>query len=43
VKGGSALSITYVTRKPILFVGTGQNYADLREFEPEEFVNTILE
>jgi fused signal recognition particle receptor len=43
VRGGSALSVTYVTGKPILFVGTGQNYADLREFEPEEFVNTILE
>lgn len=42
IKGGSALSVTYVTKKPILFVGTGQNYGDLKEFDPEEFVNIIL-
>ncbi len=42
IKGGSALSVTYVTKKPILFVGTGQNYGDLKEFDPEEFVNMIL-
>ncbi len=42
VRGGSALSVTYVTKKPILFVGTGQNYDDLEEFEPEKFVQMIL-
>jgi fused signal recognition particle receptor len=42
VKGGSALSVTYVTHKPILFIGTGQTYDDLREFKPEEFVQMIL-
>lgn len=42
VKGGSALSVTYVTKKPILFVGTGQNYDDLEEFNPEKFVEMIL-
>lgn len=42
VKGGSALSVTYVTGKPILFVGTGQNYDDLEEFKPEKFVDMIL-
>ena len=42
IKGGSALSVTYVTQKPILFVGTGQKYEDLEEFSPEKFVQMIL-
>lgn len=42
VKGGSALSVTYVTQKPILFIGTGQTYDDLEEFNPEKFVQMIL-
>ena len=42
VKGGSALSVTYVTQKPILFIGTGQRYEDLEEFNPEKFVQIIL-
>lgn len=42
IKGGSALSVTYVTQKPILFIGTGQKYEDLAEFNPENFVNMIL-
>ena len=33
-KGGAAISVSYVTKKPILFLGTGQDYNDLREFEP---------
>ena len=42
VKGGSALSVTYVTQKPILFIGIGQKYEDLEEFDPEKFVQLIL-
>ena len=42
VKGGSALSVTYVTQKPILFIGTGQTYEDLQEFNPEKFIQMIL-
>ena len=42
VKGGSALSVTYVTHKPILFIGVGQTYKDLELFNPEKFVNMIL-
>lgn len=41
-KGGSAISIAYATKKPILFLGTGQEYEDLVEFDPEWFVNEIL-
>ncbi|MGB9854801.1 MAG: signal recognition particle-docking protein FtsY, partial [Candidatus Bathyarchaeales archaeon] len=42
VKGGSALSVTFVTEKPILFIGTGQRYEDLEEFNPEKFVQMIM-
>jgi len=36
VKGGSALSVTYVTQK------VGQTYKDLELFNPEKFVNMVL-
>ncbi len=42
VKGGSALSVTYVTKKPILFIGTGQTYDALEAFDPERFVQMIM-
>jgi len=42
IKGGSAISVTYITKKPILFIGTGQTYEDLEQFNPEKFVNMIL-
>jgi fused signal recognition particle receptor len=42
VKGGSALSVTHITGKPILFIGVGQAYDDLRSFTPEEFMQMIL-
>lgn len=41
-KGGSALSISYETRKPIIFVGMGQKYEDLKPFDPEIFISSIL-
>lgn len=42
VKGGSALSVTYVTKKPIIFIGTGQAYENLEPFNPEQFTQMIL-
>lgn len=42
VKGGAALSVTYVTGKPIMFIGTGQRYEDLQAFIPEQFTQMIL-
>jgi len=42
VKGGASLSVTYVTQKPILFIGVGQTYKDLELFNPEKFVQMIL-
>ncbi len=41
-KGGAALSATFVTKKPILFVGTGQGYGDLRPFDPDWMVRRLL-
>lgn len=42
-KGGSAISIAYILRKPILFLGVGQGLDGLRSFNPEEFVASLLE
>ncbi len=41
-KGGGALSATYVTKKPIVFVGVGQGYEDLRRFDPEWMVHRLF-
>lgn len=42
-KGGAALSATFVTGKPILFVGVGQGYADLKPFDPEWMVQRLFD
>ncbi|MFH1073374.1 MAG: signal recognition particle-docking protein FtsY [Nanoarchaeota archaeon] len=34
-KGGAAVSVSYVTGKPIIYMGVGQKYEDLKKFEPE--------
>jgi len=41
-KGGSAISIAYVTRRPIIFLGTGQYYNDLIAFNPNFLIEKIL-
>lgn len=41
-RGGAALSISYITGKPILFIGTGQGYDDLETFDPKWLVERIL-
>ncbi|MEM2320925.1 MAG: signal recognition particle-docking protein FtsY [Candidatus Bathyarchaeia archaeon] len=41
-KGGAAISIAYVTKKPILFLGVGQKYNDIEVFRPEVVVNRII-
>ena len=40
--GGAAISIAYVTGKPILFLGTGQGYDDIERFDPERLVDRLL-
>ena len=42
VKGGVALSVAAVTRRPILYLGVGQGYGDLVRFNPEELVERLL-
>ena len=42
VKGGTAISLLYTLKKPIVFVGTGQRYEDLLEFKPEFIIDRIL-
>ncbi len=42
VKGGATISVTYATNKPILYLGVGQGYDDLKPFIPEEIVSAIL-
>lgn len=42
-KGGACLSATYVTKKPILYLGTGQNYEDLEKFDAEKIADGLLE
>ena len=41
-KGGSSLSVSYLTGKPVLFVGVGQEYDDLQPFNAEWFAEKLL-
>ncbi|MHA2394121.1 MAG: signal recognition particle-docking protein FtsY [Promethearchaeota archaeon] len=41
-KGGAALSISYETGKPIIFLGVGQGYDDLKPFDKDIFISNIL-
>ncbi len=41
-KGGTAISIAYVTEKPILFMGTGQEYGDIVKFDAEWLVERVF-
>ena len=42
-KGGAALSIAHATGRPIVLAGVGQEYDDLKDFDPEWFLDSILE
>ena len=42
-KGGAALSISFETRKPIIFVGVGQDYDDLEAFNRDLFISNIID
>jgi fused signal recognition particle receptor len=42
-KGGSSLSVSYLTGKPIIFVGVGQEYDDLQLFNADWFAEKLLE
>src|SRR3989338_10017425 len=40
-KGGTALSVGFITKKPILFLGIGQNYGDVEKFDKEKFIKRL--
>ena len=41
-RGGAALSITAVTRKPVFFAGTGERPEDLEPFYPDRMASRIM-
>lgn len=41
-RGGAALSVKYVTGKPIKFMGTGEKLGDLEPFHPDRMASRIL-
>ncbi|MBA2367072.1 MAG: signal recognition particle protein [Actinobacteria bacterium] len=41
-RGGAALSMTYVTGRPIKFAGVGEKLADLEAFYPDRMASRIL-
>jgi fused signal recognition particle receptor len=41
-KGGTTISLLYRLKKPILFVGTGQEYSDLEKFEPGFVLSRVI-
>jgi len=40
-KGGAAISVSYVTKKPILYLGVGQEYKDLQPFDKDKLLASI--
>ncbi len=40
-KGGTAISVSYVTGKPILYIGVGQELDDLEKFSKERILKTL--
>lgn len=40
-KGGAAISVSYVTDKPILFIGNGQEYDDLQPFDKDIILKNL--
>ncbi len=42
-KGGAALSVAHTIGKPILYIGTGQEYGNLEEFNPRKIIQNLLD
>ena len=40
-KGGTAISVSNITKKPIYFLGTGQSYDDLEVFDKDKVIKRI--
>ena len=41
-KVGAAISMTYKSGKPIVFLGTGQTYPDLKRAHVKTLINKLL-
>ena len=41
-KGGAALSVGYIIKKPILFLGMGQSYDDIKEYDADWMLEQIF-
>ena len=41
-KGGAILSVTHELKKPILYLGTGQEYKNMELFNPKKFVDNLF-
>lgn len=41
-KGGAAVSAAWTIKKPLLYLGVGQEYGDLQPFDPEKIVANLL-
>ncbi|HIA24685.1 MAG TPA: signal recognition particle-docking protein FtsY [Candidatus Poseidoniales archaeon] len=41
-KGGAALSIAHATDKPIVLAGVGQEYDDLKQFDPDWLIEEVF-
>ncbi len=40
-KGGATISATYVTKKPIVYIGTGQEYDNIEEFDKDKIMKNL--
>lgn len=40
-KGGTSLSVGYVLKKPILYLGTGQEYSEIEIFDRKKFIERL--
>ena len=40
-RGGTIISVSHVTNKPIFYLGIGQEYGDLRLFNKQEFIESL--
>jgi fused signal recognition particle receptor len=42
IKGGNAISLSYIMGRPVILVGTGQGYDDLEPFQPQNIVKNLI-
>ncbi len=40
-KGGTIISVSHATKKPIFYLGIGQTYKDLKLFNKQEYIESL--